>query len=81
MDGWNRKILARRLLNVDDAASEAVSRRLNELFPGHVGTAGLHFLEHEYLDVPGAPLLAPADIAAWNQALEPPPRDLTQPPP
>ncbi|MEV5122049.1 hypothetical protein AB0K49_04455 [Streptomyces decoyicus] len=68
MDG-NRKILARRLLNVDDARSEAVSRRLNELFPGHAATAGLPFVEHEYLGVPVAPLLAPSDIDAWNQGL------------
>ncbi|MGW9431775.1 hypothetical protein ACWHA1_28030 [Streptomyces decoyicus] len=59
----------RRLLNVDDAWSEAVSRRLNELFPGHAATAGLPFVEHEYLGVPVAPLLAPSDIDAWNQGL------------
>ncbi|MGW0770822.1 hypothetical protein [Streptomyces sp. NPDC002676] len=72
LDVWNRKILARRLLNVDDAAPEAVTRRLNELFPGHAGTAGLYFVEHEYLNTPVAPLLDPADIDAWNQALERP---------
>ncbi|MFG2986238.1 hypothetical protein ACGFYQ_34140 [Streptomyces sp. NPDC048258] len=69
IDVWNRKILARRILGVDDAAAEAVTRRMNELFPGHAGTAALYFVEHEYLDAPVAPLLEPAGIDAWNEAL------------
>ncbi|MFE4332933.1 DNA-3-methyladenine glycosylase family protein [Streptomyces sp. NPDC056831] len=70
LDVWNRKILARRLLDVDDAKPEAVTRRLNELFPGHAGTAGLYFVEHEYAAAPIAPLLAPDGINAWNHSLE-----------
>jgi hypothetical protein len=72
LDVWNRKILARRLLDAEDAAPEAVTRRLNKLFPGHAGTAGLYFVEHEYLNAPVAPLLDPAGIGAWNEALERP---------
>ncbi|MER7688193.1 hypothetical protein [Streptomyces sp. NPDC097610] len=70
LDVWNRKILARRLLDAEDAAPEAVTRRLNKLFPSHAGTAGLYFVEHEYLNTPVAPLLAQDGIDAWNEALE-----------
>ncbi|WP_191876483.1 hypothetical protein [Streptomyces filipinensis] len=42
------------------------------LFLGHAGTAGLYSVEHEYLDTPVAPLLDPAGIDAWNEALERP---------
>ncbi|MEU8542934.1 endonuclease III domain-containing protein [Streptomyces sp. NPDC048717] len=72
IDVWNRKILARRLLDADDAAPEAVTRRLNHLFPGRAGTAGLYFVEHEYLHAPVTPLLNLGGIAAWNEALEHP---------
>ncbi|GGV08037.1 hypothetical protein GCM10010275_55260 [Streptomyces litmocidini] len=72
IDVWNRKILARRLLDADDAAPEAVTRHLNQLFPGRAGTAGLYFVEHEYLKAPVAPLLDPDGIEAWNEALERP---------
>ncbi|MFD4857759.1 hypothetical protein [Streptomyces atratus] len=40
------------------------------MFPGHAGTAGLYFVEHEYAGAPIAPLLAPDDINAWNNTLE-----------
>ncbi|MGP3950918.1 hypothetical protein [Streptomyces sp. 7N604] len=72
LDVWNRKILARRLLDVDDASPEAVMGCLNELFPGHAGTAGLYFVEHKYLRAPVTPLLDLAGIDAWNEALEHP---------
>jgi hypothetical protein len=49
---------------------ETVIRRLNELFPGHAGTADLYFVEHTYLNTPVAPLLDPDGIDAWNEALE-----------
>ncbi|MEU6353615.1 hypothetical protein ABZ896_30535 [Streptomyces sp. NPDC047072] len=70
LDVWNRKILARRLLDAEDAATEAVTRRLSELFPGHAWTAGLYFVEREYLESPVAPLLAPEGVDAWNEALD-----------
>jgi 3-methyladenine DNA glycosylase/8-oxoguanine DNA glycosylase len=72
IDVWNRKILARRLLDADDAAPETVMTRLNELFPGYAGTAGLYLVEHEYLTNPVAPLLrsGPDALTAWNAALE-----------
>ncbi|OIJ91705.1 hypothetical protein [Streptomyces colonosanans] len=72
LDVWNRKILARRLLDADDAAPETVTRCLNELFPGHAGTVGLYVVEHAYLNTPVAPLLDPDGIDAWNEALERP---------
>ncbi|MFK0258449.1 hypothetical protein [Streptomyces sp. NPDC090445] len=70
IDVWNRKIFARRILGVPDADAEVITRRMNELFRGHAGTAALYLVEHEYLATPVAPLLAPASISAWNQALE-----------
>ncbi|MGK9464851.1 DNA-3-methyladenine glycosylase family protein (plasmid) [Streptomyces sp. G6] len=72
IDVWNRKILARRLLDADDAAPETVMTRLNELFPGYAGTAGLYLVEHEYLTNPVASLLrsGPDALTAWNAALE-----------
>ncbi|MFE2879051.1 hypothetical protein ACFXG6_31735 [Streptomyces roseus] len=46
--------------------------RLNELYPGYAGTAGLYLVEHSYLSRPVAPLLrsGPDSLAAWNAALE-----------
>ncbi|MEU3402890.1 endonuclease III domain-containing protein [Streptomyces sp. NPDC006670] len=70
IDVWNRKIFARALLGVPDADAEVITRRMNELFPGHAGTAALYLVEHEYLATPVAPLLDPSGISAWNQALE-----------
>lgn len=62
------EILGRWLLNLDDAEPETA--RLNELFPGHAGIAGLYLVEHEYLSSPAAPFLAPDAITDWSQALE-----------
>ncbi|MFJ5546771.1 hypothetical protein [Streptomyces sp. NPDC093225] len=70
IDVWNRKIFARSILGVPDADAEVITRRMDELFPGHAGTAALYLVEHEYLAMPVAPLLDPAGIGAWNQALE-----------
>ncbi|WP_030303234.1 hypothetical protein [Streptomyces katrae] len=70
IDVWNRKILARRIFDAADADPTAITRRMNDLFPGHAGTAALYLVEHEYLNAPVAPLLDPAGIGAWNQALE-----------
>ncbi|MFE3329000.1 hypothetical protein [Streptomyces sp. NPDC059176] len=70
IDVWNRKIFARSLLGAPDAEADVITQRMNELFPGHAGTAALYLVEHEYLATPVAPLLDPAGISAWNQALE-----------
>nr|WSW49913.1 hypothetical protein OG296_43690 [Streptomyces sp. NBC_01001] len=43
---------------------------MNELFPGYAGTAALYLVEHDHLDAPVVPLLAPDGIDAWNSALE-----------
>ncbi|MCX4632812.1 hypothetical protein [Streptomyces sp. NBC_01443] len=70
IDVWNRKILARRIFDAPDADPEPITRRMNELFPGHAGTAALYLVEHDHLDAPVVPLLAPDGIDAWNSALE-----------
>ncbi|MEU5811557.1 endonuclease III domain-containing protein [Streptomyces sp. NPDC047718] len=72
IDVWNRKILARRILGTEDANPTVIIDRMNQLFPGHAGTAALYFVEHEYVDAPVAPLLDPTAISAWNEALEGP---------
>lgn len=71
VDVWNRKILARRLLDAEDAASEDIHEHLTRLFPGQAGNAALYLVEHEYLHTPVAPLLAPAAFKTWNQELHP----------
>lgn len=71
VDVWNRKILARRLLDTEDAAPEAIHEHLTRLFPGHAGTAALYLVEHEYLRTPVAPLLPLDAIKTWNQELRP----------
>ncbi|MBL1101922.1 endonuclease III domain-containing protein [Streptomyces coffeae] len=72
LDVWNCKILARRLLNIDDAPAEDVQARITELFPGYQGLAALYLIEHEYLTAPVVPLLHPDGLAAWNDAFEKP---------
>ncbi|WP_432141125.1 DNA-3-methyladenine glycosylase family protein [Streptomyces sp. bgisy084] len=69
VDVWNRKILARRLLDAEDAAPEDIHEHLTCRFPGHAGTAALYLVEHEYLHAPVAPLLPPDAIKSWNREL------------
>ncbi|MGP8303669.1 hypothetical protein ACTPOK_38315 [Streptomyces inhibens] len=69
LDVWNRKILARRLLGAEDAASEDIQRHMKELLPGHAGTAALYLVEHEFIRSPVAPLLATDALGAWNRTL------------
>jgi 3-methyladenine DNA glycosylase/8-oxoguanine DNA glycosylase len=57
LDVWNRKILAQRLLGVDDAEPVAVMAACTALFPGYEGLAALYLLEHEYSSHPAAPLI------------------------
>ncbi|MCW7988421.1 hypothetical protein XF35_24975 [Streptomyces platensis subsp. clarensis] len=65
---WDREILARRLLDAEDAAPDDIHERLTRLVPGHAGTAALYLVEHEYLHTPSlAP--APDTIKTWNQEL------------
>ncbi|MGY4986363.1 hypothetical protein [Streptomyces nigrescens] len=51
---WGREILARRLLDAEDAAPGDIHEHLTRLFPGHAGTAALYLVEHEYLHTPVA---------------------------
>ncbi len=57
LDVWNRKILARKLLDRDDADAEEVRAELTRLFPSWEGLAGLYMVEEEYLHNPVSPLI------------------------
>lgn len=70
LDSWNRKLLARRLLGVDDAPAGLVRAHCAELFPGYEGLAALYMIEHECLARPFAPLLAGGELRSWNAGLE-----------
>ncbi|MGH3833401.1 MAG: DNA-3-methyladenine glycosylase family protein [Pseudonocardiaceae bacterium] len=48
LDVWNRKLLAERFLDVDDAAAEVVMAEMQRLFPGYAGLAGLYVIEDAY---------------------------------
>jgi 3-methyladenine DNA glycosylase/8-oxoguanine DNA glycosylase len=52
LDVWNRKLLARRLLDVDDAPAGAVMAACTKFFPDHQGLAALYLIEHEYAQAP-----------------------------
>lgn len=57
LDVWNRKILARKLLNQDDADAEVVRAKLAQLFPGWEGLVGLYLVEEEYVANPVSALV------------------------
>ncbi|WP_329410728.1 hypothetical protein OG563_00235 [Nocardia vinacea] len=48
LDVWNRKILAQRFLDLDDAEVPIVQAKMSELFPGYEGLAGLYVIEDVY---------------------------------
>jgi 3-methyladenine DNA glycosylase/8-oxoguanine DNA glycosylase len=48
LDVWNRKLLAKRFLGVDDAEPAAVMAEMRRLFPGYEGLAGLYVIEDAY---------------------------------
>ncbi|MGH3627618.1 MAG: DNA-3-methyladenine glycosylase family protein [Sciscionella sp.] len=48
LDVWNRKLLAKRFLGVDDAEAEVVMAEMRRLFPGYEGLAGLYVIEDAY---------------------------------
>jgi len=48
LDVWNRKLLAKRFLDVDDAEAPTVMAKMTRLFPGYEGLAGLYVIEHAY---------------------------------
>lgn len=48
LDVWNRKLLAKRLLGVDDTEADAVMAEMTRLFPGYEGLAGLYVIEDAY---------------------------------
>jgi hypothetical protein len=45
---WNRRLLAKRFLDVDDAEAEVVMAETTRLFPGYEGLAGLYVIEDAY---------------------------------
>jgi 3-methyladenine DNA glycosylase/8-oxoguanine DNA glycosylase len=57
LDVWNRKILARKLLGLDDAEAETVRAEMSRLFPGWEGLVGLYLVEEEYVENPASPLV------------------------
>jgi 3-methyladenine DNA glycosylase/8-oxoguanine DNA glycosylase len=48
LDVWNRKLLAKRFLDVDDAEAAVVMAEMTRLFPGYEGLAGLYVIEDAY---------------------------------
>lgn len=48
LDVWNRKLLAKRFLDLDDAEPDVVMAEMTRLFPGCAGLAGLYVIEHAY---------------------------------
>jgi hypothetical protein len=66
LDVWNRKLLARRLLGVDDAPADAVMAVTTKLFPGHQGLAALYLIEHEYAQAPVVALVEGTTTRAWR---------------
>lgn len=52
LDVWNRKILARKVLGLDDSDPDTVRQEMSRIFPGWEGLAGLYLVEEEYLSSP-----------------------------
>ncbi len=50
LDVWNKKILAKRFLGVDDADTSSVMAELTKRFPGYEGIACLYAVEYAYKD-------------------------------
>jgi 3-methyladenine DNA glycosylase/8-oxoguanine DNA glycosylase len=48
LDVWNRKLLAKRFLGVDDAEPDVVMAEMTRLVPGYEGLAGLYVIEDAY---------------------------------
>lgn len=69
LDVWNRKLLARHLLGLDDSTPEAVTAACTATFPGYQAIGALYLIEHDYLHQPVAPLVTRADLPAWNDRL------------
>lgn len=59
LDVWNRKILARKLLDeeVAEAEAEVVRAEMARQFPGWEGLVGLYLVEEEYVENPVAALV------------------------
>lgn len=52
LDVWNRRILAKQFLDLDDADIPTVQAKMTGLFPGYEGLAGLYVIEDIYRDQP-----------------------------
>lgn len=57
LDVWNRKLLANRLLGVDDASSDDVVKALDKSLPGYQGLGATYLIEYEYMSKPVVPIL------------------------
>lgn len=56
LDVWNRRILAERMLSVEDAEPKTILSAMKRLFPGFEGLAALYFIEDVYRRNPVVPL-------------------------
>lgn len=57
LDVWNRKILARKMLGLNDADVETVRAELQRFFPRWEGLACLYLVEEDYVENPASPLV------------------------
>src|SRR5262249_17442825 len=48
LDGWNRKLLAKRFLDLHDAEPDVIVAEMTRLFPGYAGLAALYVIEDAY---------------------------------
>jgi 3-methyladenine DNA glycosylase/8-oxoguanine DNA glycosylase len=69
IDVWNRKLLARHLMGVDDASVEAVMAACKAAFSGYEAVGAMYLIEFEYMSQPVAPLMTKADLRARNDRL------------
>lgn len=59
LDVWNRKLLAKRFLDMDDAEAAVVMAEMTRLFPGYEGLAGLYVIEDAYREQAVVELVKP----------------------
>lgn len=52
LDVWNRRVLAKHFLGLDDADPEVIMAEMTRLFPGYEGLAGLYVIESVYQQQP-----------------------------
>ncbi len=68
LDVWNRKLLAKRFLGMDNAEPEVVMAEMTRLFPGYEGLAGLYVIEDVYRERTVVELIGPVDHGTGGDA-------------